>query len=339
MTIPLLMFSFAVGAAGIVIAGTFLARGADVIAARTKLGGVWVGTIVVATATSLPEIGTDVAAVRRGAIDLAVGDLFGSNMANMLILGVVALLPAGRDVFRRATLDHALFAALAMIMTSVAALAILIRPEMGIGRLGAVSLLLAVVYLGASRVISRHSFVARAAESVVEMSPESGSAQGEHPMSLRRAVVTFGLAALAILVITPWFAGTAHRLAVASGIGETAIGTSLVGLTTSLPELVTSMTAVRLGAFDLAVGNLFGSNAFNMAMFAVLDLASGQGPVLSAVEGTHLISAFAAIIMMGMAVAALAYRPERRTRVQLPMSVLLIGGYLAGLFLTIRGTP
>src|SRR5687768_11289764 len=97
---------FIAGAGAIVFSGTFLARSADVIAARTKLGGVWVGSILVATATSLPEIGTDVAAVHRGAIALAAGDLFGSSMANMLILAIIGFIGAGREVFRRATLDH-----------------------------------------------------------------------------------------------------------------------------------------------------------------------------------------------------------------------------------------
>lgn len=330
---------FLLGSAGIIVAGTFLARAADVIAARTKLGGVWVGTILVATATSLPEIGTDVSAVLRGAVDLAVGDLFGSSMANMLILGIIALAPAGREVFRRATLDHALFAALATIMTAVAALAIVVRPEAALGRLGVTSIGLLALYLVASRLMASHTSVARVAEQVVEMTPAADLAHAEtEAMSLRRASFTFGIAAFAILTITPWFAGIAHRLAEASGIGQTVVGTLLVGLTTSLPELVTSLTAVRLGAFDLAVGNLFGSNAFNMAMFGALDLASAPGPVLAIADEAHVVSAFAAIILMGMALAALVYRPARRGRVSIPMSVLLVAGYLSGVLLMIRGS-
>lgn len=334
----ILLAWFVVGAGAIVVAGTFLARAADVIAARTKLGGVWVGSILVATATSLPEIGTDVSAVLRGAVDLAVGDLFGSSMANMLILGVVALVPAGRDVFRRAALDHALFASLATIMTAIAAMAIMVRMEAALWRVGVVSIVLAALYLIASRLIARHTAIARVAEQVIEMTPAADLAQAHaEAMPLRRASVTFGVAALAILTITPWFAGVAHRLADATGIGQTVVGTSLVGLTTSLPELVTSLTAVRLGAFDLAVGNLFGSNAFNMAMFGALDLASSRGPVLAIAEQGHVISACVAIALMGMALAALVYRPARPGRLNIPMSLLLVAGYLAGVALMILG--
>ena len=111
----------------------------------------------------------------------------------------------------------------------------------------------------------------------------------------------------------------------------------MITASTSLPELVTCLTAVRLGAFDLAVGNLFGSNAFNMAMFGALDLASGSGPVLAIAERGHVITALVAIILMAMALGALVYRPARRIRMRIPMSILLVGGYLAGTALMIRG--
>jgi len=113
-------------AAGIVVvgAGTVLARNGDRIAALTNLGGLWVGSVLLALATSL----TDIAAIRIGAHDLAAGDLFGSSMANMLILALIALVPAGVDVFRKAALDHALYASLAIVMTSIATVTILMRP-------------------------------------------------------------------------------------------------------------------------------------------------------------------------------------------------------------------
>ena len=86
MTVTMLLVSFSVAAVVVVMAGTVLARNGDVIAARTKLGGASVGSVFLALATSLPEIVTDISAVRLGAIDLAAGDLPGSSMANMLIL-------------------------------------------------------------------------------------------------------------------------------------------------------------------------------------------------------------------------------------------------------------
>ena len=117
MTLTQAVLVVLLAGAVVVTAGTRLARSADVIAARTHLGGAWVGSVLLAGATSLPELTTDIAAVRMGAVDLAAGDLFGSSMANMLILALVTLVPSGAELFRRATLDHVLYAALAIILT------------------------------------------------------------------------------------------------------------------------------------------------------------------------------------------------------------------------------
>ena len=94
-----------IGAGAVVIlAGTALARYGDAIAEATGLGRLWIGSVLLAGATSLPELTTGISAVRLGAVDLAVGDLFGSSLANMLILAVIDLLPPQRQVLRQATL-------------------------------------------------------------------------------------------------------------------------------------------------------------------------------------------------------------------------------------------
>ena len=339
MTAASLALTFSVSAAVVVVAGTKLARGSDVIAARTKLGGVWVGSVFLALATSLPELTTDVAAVRMGAPDLAAGDLFGSGMANMLILALISLVPTGREIFHRATLDHALYASLAIVMTCVAAITILVRPGGSLLGVGPGSLLLLVSYAIGSRAAFRHGALARTAAATVEMSgvateAADHAAPSPHPIpSLRRAVVTFVGAALVILVAAPQFAASAKGIAEVTGIGPTFIGTWLVGFSTSLPELVTSLAALRLRAYDLAVGNLFGSNALNMTFFVVLDPLHQGRPVLSAVSQVHALSALVGVVLMGIAVAALVYRAKGKPALLEPSSVLIIVGYVLGLAL------
>lgn len=332
--LALALATFVGAAAVVVVAGTWLARSGDVIAAHTKLGGLWVGSVLLAFATSLPEITTDVAAVRMGEVDLAAGDLFGSSMANMLILAVLNLLPTGAGLFRKAALEHALYASVAIILTATAAAVLLVGPTSTIVGVGPGSLLLLGIYLVGSRAIYRQSSIAREALATAETAgegPDGSQAVAEDRPSLRRAIVTFVLASLVIFVAAPRFAHAAHALADASGLGTTVIGTWLVGFATSLPELVTCLAAVRIGAFDLAVGNLFGSNAFNMAIFPVLDLASTGGPVLGAVSSTHAISALTAIALMGVAIGALVSRAQGRLRVLEPGSAVMIVGYVLGL--------
>lgn len=336
MTLATLGLRFAITAVVIVAAGTLLARGGDVIAARTKLGGVWVGSVFLALATSLPEISTDIAAVRLGAPDLAAGDLFGSSMANMLILALVSLVPAGAEVFRRATLDHALYASLAIVMTCIAAATILVRPTGAVLGVGAGSLVLLVTYAVGSRIAFQHSTLAREAAATIEMSSAAPAAADEGPAvrvepSLRRAVVTFLGAALVVLVAAPQFARSAEGIAQLTGIGSSFVGTWLVGLSTSLPELATSLAAVRLRAYDLAVGNLFGSNALNMAVFVLLDPLHAGGPVLGAVGPVHAVTALVAVALMGIAVATLVYRAKGTRALVEPGSVLIVLGYVVGL--------
>jgi cation:H+ antiporter len=328
---------FCLSATAIIIAGTFLARSGDVIAARTRLGGLWVGSVFLALATSLPELATDIVAVRLGALDLAAGDLFGSSMANMLILGIIGIIPAGAGLFRKAALDHALYASLAIILTGIAAAAILAGGDGRVGWLGVGSIILLLVYGFGSWAAFRHSTVARVAGVVVEMSGdtpvEGDPASGARAPTLRRAGLTFLAASAAILLVAPRFARSADELATLSGLGTTVVGTALVGLATSLPELVTCVAAVRLKAYDLAVGNLFGSNALNMTVFVALDAAYGDGPFLSAISPTHAITGLVAIVMMGIAVAALVYRSQTLYRLREPSSLLLIGAYIVGLAL------
>lgn len=341
MTLGALLVRFLAAAIIVIVAGTVLARSGDVIAARTKLGGAWVGSVFLAVATSLPEIVTDISAVRLGAIDLAVGDLFGSSMANMLILALISLAPAGVDMFRKAALDHALYGCLAIVMTVLATMGIATRAGTSVFGIGTWSVLLVVTYAVTSSLTFRFSTMARVAGGVTEMTGtesagmEAGnadiSAASTPPNTLRRAVVSFMVAALVIVGAAPQFAHAAEGLAVASGLGYTFMGTWLVGLSTSLPELVTSMAAVRFRAYDLAVGNLFGSNAINMTVFAVLD-PFHSAPILSVASSTHMLTALVSVVLMTVALGTLVLR-GKRVKAREPGSLLVVLGYVSGLAL------
>jgi len=315
-------------AAGIVVvfAGTALARYADAIAEATKLGRLWIGSVLLAGATSLPELATDISAVRLGAVDLAVGDLFGSSMANMLILALIDLLPPRKRVLQQATLDHTLSIALAISVNALAAVFLLVRPDFTILGVSPGSVLLFLAYVLGTRAIYLHATREGGALSL-------GLSQEESPpkLSLRRALLGFGAAAAVILVSAPIFAWGAKGIAELTGLGNTFVGTWLVGLSTSLPELVASIAAVRMGAFDMAVGNLFGSNAFNMAIFFALDLAQ-SGSIFAAADPSHVVSAIFGVILMSLGLAAIAYRAKRRFAMLEPDSLLILVAYLLGIW-------
>ena len=330
--------ALAASAAAVVAAGVVLARSSDVIAARTHLGRVWVGSIFLAAATSLPELLTDISAVRIGAFDLAAGDLFGSGMANMLILAAIALRP-GAQLFRRAALDHTLSAALASVMTGIAAIAILLAPQTTVLGLGAGSLVLLVAYLMGTRLLFLHSALVQEAGTTVELgAPIVGGKDGKRLPSLGWALGQFLVATAVIIIAAPIFASSAARIAELTGLATSFVGTLLVGITTSLPELVTSIAAVRIGALDLAVGNLFGSNAFNMVVFAPLDLAAGGVPLLAAVSSVHVVTALVVIVMMAVALGATVYRTKvPGARVE-TFALLIVAIYVVGMYFVYRAS-
>jgi cation:H+ antiporter len=321
---------FLAAGAMVVAAGTVLARYADAIADISGLGRLWIGSVLLAGATSLPELGTDIAAVRLGAPDLAAGDLFGSSMANMLILAVIDIWPARRRVLRNATLDHALSACLAIVMTSLAAFLVLTRPKLAFLGVNPGSVLLFALYVGGTRAVYRH---VRRGEALkpTEVTPVPPR------LTLRKASIRFGAAAAVVLLAAPVFAWSARGLAAVTGLGTTFLGTWLVGLATSLPELTTCVAAVRLGAFDLAVGNLFGSNAFNMALFFALDLVQ-PGSFFAALDPNHALSALFGIVLTSLGLAAIVYRAERRYALLEPDSALMVLAYLLGLWILFTRT-
>lgn len=141
----------------------------------------------------------------------------------------------------------------------------------------------------------------------------------------------FFAAAGVIFFVAPQLAHTADTLAQQTGLGRTFFGTVFVALMTSLPEAVSTFAAVRLGTTDMAIGNILGSNAFNMLIFAFVDLASPT-PVLSQVADVHCITAACVLITTAVTTLSLLYRAEKRWWIIEPdaaLVVLLILGSLA----------
>ena len=308
------------GAAGVVYAGIVLAKSADVIATKTGLGGLWLGMVLLAFATSLPELATAAVTVLIDAPDLAAGNLFGSNMANMLILAALNLVP-GSAVFRRASLDQALSATLAISLTAMAAGFVLLATPLAIGRFGPGSVLLITTYLVGSRAILRHT---TAGDGGGEAAPDDDPGPG---WSLRKAAGIFVVGTVVVTVSAPVFGLAAEGAVELTGLTESFVGVIVLGVATSLPEVVTSLAALRIGAHDLAVGNLFGSNAINMVMFVPLDLLT-PGSILAAVDPVHAFVGLASILMMGLALAAIALRSRRPLSLLEPSSGLIILTYI-----------
>lgn len=331
-------FVFFASGAVIVYAGTKLSQYGDRIAQQTGLGGLWIGVVLMAAATSLPEVLTTVSASLLNVPDLAVGDLLGAGLTNMLTLGIIDLFHRQKRVWRQTALEQTLVAGLALALTAVAGLLVLLRPPMNLWGVGAGPLLIAITYVLGMRVVYRQEDMRRREQERRRMIAAEGDERKAPSGScaLRRNALGFAVATLALVGAAPLLATSAQDIAIMTGLGTTFVGTSLVAVTTSLPELVTAFAAVRLGAFDLAVGNLFGSNAFNMAALVFADAAYRPGPLLSAVSTAHAVTAFVSILLMSLGMMGIIYRAEQRFLLIEPDSLLMIVGYAMGMLLIFR---
>lgn len=332
----LTLIQFAVCAAVVIAAGALLTRCADALADLTGLGRLLVGSILLAATTSLPELTVDISAVRLGLPDMAVGDLMGSSLFNLLILAVIDMLHHSRGrLLSRASAAHALSAVVSIAMTALAAAGILLAHRgapwtlLGIDVSG-IGILL--VYLLGLRLVYYDQRVAGENRPGV---PQDVLMPAGKRMTLGRASAGFAAAAVAILIAAPYMAEAAGRLAELTGLGGTFVGTTLVAFSTSLPELVASLAAVRMGAFDLAAGNVFGSNAFNMVLLVPLDAVYTGGSLMSAVSPNHALTCLATIIVTCVAVAGQLYSVERRLKLIEPdawLMIVLIAGAIALLY-------
>ncbi len=318
---------FSVSVVVIVMAGVFLAKATDSIAELTNMGRLFAGSILLAGATSLPELLVDVSAIQQGMPDIAVGDLMGSSLANLFILAVADLAHRSHHkIFSRASAKHALSAAMSISLTMIAAIAIFLGPQLssfGVGEVGLGPLAIVIVYVFGLRLVFRDQGTLKSSVSIV-------ITQGGR-RALLGAVSKYVASGLAILLAAPYLAESAGKIADASGLGKTFIGSTLVAFCTSLPELVSTIAAVRMGAFDLAVGNIFGSNSFNMIILLPLDFIY-EGNLLGAVSRSHVFTAMATVFATSVVVMGQLYQVEKRKKFIEPdaltvMAIVIIALY------------
>lgn len=329
--------SFAACALAIGYAGARLTRLADAIGEKTGLSGSWIGLVLLATATSLPEMATGVSAVTvANAPNLAIGNALGSTIFNLALLVLVDFLHQPESLYTRAGHGHILSAAFGIVLLSVVGVSLLLEREQvlpAIAHIGAYTPLLLALYLVAMRNV--YEFERRQPRSAGS-ARSGGSALPlrYQAIGLRAAVLQFAFFAALVAAAGTLLPVLGVRIAEAMNWSRSFVGTLFVTAVTSLPELVVTVTALRLGALDMAIGNLLGSNLFNIVVVISLDdLFFTGGSILANVATAHAVTAFSAAMMSGAVIVGLVSRPGRQWRYMPSMvSLALATVYLVNVY-------
>lgn len=308
-------------AAIIFFAGKKLSWYGNLIAEKTGLGKAWIGLILMASITSLPElmVGISSSAI-VGAADLAVGDILGSCTFNLAILAILDIfVPKHQHLFFVASSRHVLSAALSMILIALVGLGLFLPEQIIVlPGIGAISLGFLAIYLLSIRLIYRFETSFKAVENVLEENEK------EHP-SLQKILLYYTLFALIIIgaaLFIPYFA---EKIADQTRLGNSFVGTVFVAISTSLPEIAVSIAAVRFGIIDLAVGNLLGSNIFNILILFIDDIFYTKGILLKDASDIHIISVFSSLVMTAIAIAGFTYRaPKKKFMMAIDAVLMLI---------------
>jgi len=314
----------------ILFAGTKLARYGDAIAEKTGLGRIWIGLVLIAAVTTMPELVTGVSsAALVGVPDLALGTLLGSCMYNLTILVLLDILYRPAPILSQVSLRHIVSAGMGILLIAIAAGSIFAGERfsgLALGWVGISSIVIIAVYLVGMwqmfRFERKHQLV----------SQQAAPLQYEE-VPTKALYLKFALAAIAIIGAGIWLSFVGDEIAETTGWGASFVGSLFLAIATSLPELAVTVAALRLGAIDMAVADILGANMLDMAFIIWVDLFYTKGPLLSSVSSAHLTTAAVAVAMSLVVIVGLRFRQKHKTFIVFSWyTPVLIGLYIFGAY-------
>ena len=315
----------------ILFAGTKLARYGDALAEKTGLGRVWVGLLFVAVVTSMPELVTAVSAAALVKVpDLALGTLLGSCLYNLTILGILDIIYRGTPILSQVSRGHVASTGMEIVLIVLAGGSILtmaVFPGFSLGWVGIPGIIIFVLYLFGARQLYRLG-----QEQPAPLTPVEPLTYAELPTGT--VYLRFTLASVAVIATGIWLSFIGDEISVVTGWGASFVGNLFLAITTSLPELVVALAAVRLGAADLALADILGANMLDIVAILWVDLFYTSGPILTDVSQAHLIPVVLTLLMSLLVVAGLLIKQKRKTFIvtswygPLFIALYFIGAYL-----------
>jgi len=314
----------------ILFLGKRVARYGDTIAEKTGMGGLWIGLVLISITTSLPELFNGISAifiVKQP--DLTVGNLLGANTFNLLNLAFLDILYRHTSIFNVARSGQRTTALFSLILIAATGISLFFQPLLpfNIGWLGWGTIIVIALYL----FFVRKTFLSE------KDNPVGEAAEIKYKdISFRRTIIYFAISAAGIIGAGLWLAMIGDEISAITGLGESFIGSLFLGLATTLPEITVSYSALRLGAVDMAISNMIGSNMFNMFIICLDDILFVKGPIFESVSKNNLTTVITAILLSLITLAALYLRPRRFYRVSwynILVILVFVGGAAASFML------
>jgi len=307
-----IVLSLCAAAAAIGFFGVSMTRAARDLAHRTGLGQAFVGVFLVGAATSLSGNVTSISAAAAGHAELSVSNALGGIAAQTAFLAIADV------VYRRANLEHAAASVENLIMCAFLLLLLGIHlvgfatPDIALGEVHPASFLVIAAYgFGLYVLLRTHRspmWLPRVtSDTVREPTAEAPAA----PRRVGSPVVVFLVSAVVVGAAGWLLAGVAVPFAERTGLSEGFVGGTITAVATSLPELVIVVSAVRLGALNLAIGDIVGGNAFDTLIIAFSDIAYRQGSIYSGVSAIELVWLAVTVLMSCVFLLGLLYRERR----------------------------
>jgi len=298
-------------------------KSADIIAEKKGWGRAFMGVVFVSMITSFPELFSGISSVSIvKSPDIAVGQIMGSCIFNILIIGLVELFYYKKNIYKNNSKQNVLNMGFSIIMIAVLTILISIKFNLKIMHIGFSSLMIFVLYIFFMKIIFK-------------VRKETKIEEEYKDMNLKKEVIKFIFSSLGIIAIGLYLPIVAKEIAFVMNWGDTLIGIIFVAFVTSFPELVVSFQAAKIGAFDMFIGNIAGSNLFNIAIILVLDIFYLKGNILTAISNSNVSVGIIAVLMNFIAFFAIIRSSSEKIFKFLSInSIALISLYILTIFVS-----
>ena len=287
----------------ILISGFKLSQYGQVLSRRTFFSEALFGIIFLSVITSLPEVFTSISSVIFiNAPDMAASDAFGSILINLMIIAVLDFIQGKGGILSISNKSHILTVSTTIILMGLIILSMLFRSianiQLGFLHIGYDSVFLILVYVFCVKLVCDHG-------------QEPDKVPNTDKSSTSKLWLKFSFFAVVVIISGYFLAELGKEIVDTYNLSQTFVGLAFLAVVTSLPELIVSISALRLGSLDMAIGNVLGSNLFDTAIIPLSDIFYQKGQILSSLSISHIFTLSLCIVLSAIIITGLTYRSKK----------------------------